>query len=120
MLLPARIHGQVDEAKVEKNILKLSQYLDVQHCLEKYPYQLSGGEQQRVNVIRALSLKPKLILCDEPTGNLDSKNSQKVASLIYDLAQEFSSTLLVVTHDKAVAGHFKREVIMEDGILRNN
>lgn len=116
ILLPSRIGGtNVKIKQVEADVKKLASILGVEHCLAKYPYQLSGGEQQRVNIIRALSLRPKILLCDEPTGNLDSKNSEKVADLLKNLAQEFEAILLVVTHDDKVASFFPRKIVIEDG-----
>lgn len=114
ILLPARI-GDHEMARVEKDTIKLAEILGVTHCLDKYPYEISGGEQQRINIIRALSLRPKILLCDEPTGNLDSKNSEKVATLLKNLAAEFGATLLVVTHDDKVASFFPRKIVIEDG-----
>jgi ABC-type lipoprotein export system ATPase subunit len=93
----------------------LAQKLGVEHCLKKSPFELSGGEQQRVNIIRALSLRPKLLLCDEPTGHLDSENSEKVVKLLKGLASEFGSTLVVVTHDQMVVSHFAQRYVMKDG-----
>lgn len=116
VLLPARIGG-VDVELVRREAHALAKLLGVAHCLPKFPYQISGGEQQRVNLMRALSLRPKLLLCDEPTGNLDSANSQKVTYLLGDLAREFGSTLVVVTHDDHVASHFSRQLFMRDGAL---
>jgi lipoprotein-releasing system ATP-binding protein len=114
ILLPGRIGGH-EMSKVEKDILHLADILGVSHCLSKFPYEISGGEQQRVNIIRALSLRPKILLCDEPTGNLDSKNSEKVATLLKKLAQDFGAVLLVVTHDDKVASYFPRKIVIEDG-----
>ena len=114
ILLPARI-GQKDLAAVKTEMKKLAEFLGVTHCLSKAPYEISGGEQQRINIIRALSLRPKLLLCDEPTGNLDSKNSDKVAQLLKDLAHEFAATLMVVTHDEKLASKFERKIVIEDG-----
>ena len=114
ILLPARIGGK-SIPETEKIMKKLGDILGVTHCLEKYPFEISGGEQQRVNIIRALSLRPKILLCDEPTGNLDSKNTEKVASLLKNLAQEYGATLLVVTHDDRVASFFPRKIVIEDG-----
>jgi ABC-type lipoprotein export system ATPase subunit len=114
ILLPARIGGK-SLSQVEEDVGKLADILGVNHCLSKYPFEISGGEQQRVNIIRALSLRPKILLCDEPTGNLDSKNSEKVASLLKNLATEFKATLLVVTHDDKVASYFPRKIVIEDG-----
>ncbi len=114
ILLPARI-GNKDLAAVTTQMNKLAEFLGVTHCLAKSPYEISGGEQQRINIIRALSLRPKLLLCDEPTGNLDSKNSNKVVQLLKDLASEFGATLMVVTHDEKVASQFQRKIVIEDG-----
>ena len=114
ILLPARIGGRPLN-QVEADMARLSEILGVQHCLDKYPFEISGGEQQRINIIRALSLRPKILLCDEPTGNLDSKNSEKVATLLKNLAADFGATLLVVTHDDKVASFFPRKIVIEDG-----
>ncbi len=114
LLLPARI-GNKNLDQVKKDTEELAGILGVTHCLTKFPFELSGGEQQRINIIRALSLRPKILLCDEPTGNLDSKNTEKVASLLKNLAAEYSATLLVVTHDDRVASFFPRKIVIEDG-----
>jgi lipoprotein-releasing system ATP-binding protein len=116
ILLPARLGGIFSEEVVGR-AKHLAKILNVEHCLEKYPYELSGGEQQRINIIRALSLKPKLLLCDEPTGNLDSENSQKVIQLLRTLAREFNATLVVVTHDPQIAQSFSSQLVMKDGLL---
>lgn len=114
IFLPARIGGK-NMKQVEKDVEEMAKNLGVTHCLSKFPYEISGGEQQRINIIRALSLRPKILLCDEPTGNLDSKNSEKVATLLKNLAADFGATLLVVTHDDKVASFFPRKIVIEDG-----
>ena len=114
ILLPSRIGGGSRE-RVEKDTKELAKILGVTHCLSKFPFEISGGEQQRINIIRALSLRPKILLCDEPTGNLDSKNTEKVATLLKNLAADFGATLLVVTHDDRVASYFPRKIVIEDG-----
>jgi lipoprotein-releasing system ATP-binding protein len=114
ILLPARIGGG-EVSGIEKRSRDLAKFLGVDHCLKKFPFEISGGEQQRINIIRALSLKPKILLCDEPTGNLDSKNSERVTTLLKNLAAEFKATLLVVTHDDKVASFFPRKIVIEDG-----
>lgn len=118
ILLPSQIGGKSTK-EVHKFALELSEILGVEHCLEKYPFELSGGEQQRINIIRALSLKPHLLLCDEPTGNLDSENSQIVTSLLKELSHKYSSTLVVVTHDGSVAEQFKHQIQMKDGRIES-
>lgn len=114
ILLPAKIGGDVSK-DIREHVTYLARELGVEHCLKKYPYQLSGGEQQRINIIRALSLKPKLLLCDEPTGNLDSGNSQKVTQLLKGLAKDFAATLVVVTHDQQVAQALTHCINIRDG-----
>lgn len=116
ILLPSRLGGLYTE-EVLARAQSLAKILNVEHCLEKFPFELSGGEQQRVNIIRALSLKPKLLLCDEPTGNLDSENSKKVIELLKKLALEFSATLVIVTHDSQIAQNFSNQLLMRDGLL---
>jgi lipoprotein-releasing system ATP-binding protein len=116
ILLPARIGG-ASLKEVKERIRHLAQKIGVEHCLAKFPYEISGGEGQRINIIRALSLKPKLLLCDEPTGNLDSENTQKVMELLRFLASEFAATLVVVTHDEKVASSFERRLHIRDGLL---
>lgn len=121
LLLPARLAGlpKDESLQVQNRVLALANTLGVTDCLDKFPYELSGGEQQRINIIRALSLRPKLLLCDEPTGNLDSENSRKVIQLLRTLAAEFKSTLVVVTHDPVIAESFRNQILMKDGILVN-
>lgn len=116
ILLPGRLGG-VHSEEVVVRAKQLAKILNVEHCLEKFPFELSGGEQQRINIIRALSLKPKLLLCDEPTGNLDSENSQRVIQLLRSLAKEFHATLVVVTHDPQIAQSFSNQLLMKDGLL---
>jgi len=114
MLLPARIGGH-SVKEVRGRILDFAKILKVEHCLKKYPFEISGGEQQRVNIIRAISLNPKLLLCDEPTGNLDSHNTHTVLDLLRSLSEKIDSTLIVVTHDKSVADSFHQKITIEDG-----
>jgi lipoprotein-releasing system ATP-binding protein len=114
LMLPCEIAGK-NKTEIKNRIEKLADKLNVTHCLKKFPFEISGGEQQRVNIIRALSLAPKLLLCDEPTGNLDSQNSQNVLSLLTDLAEQEKSTLLVVTHDIQIANQLNRKITIEDG-----
>lgn len=116
MLLPGRIGGY-DLKEIKNRIQNLGDYLGITDLFKKYPYQLSGGEQQRVNIVRAFSLNPPIVLCDEPTGNLDSENTERVVSLLKKLAQENETTLIVVTHDNEVAKNFSLNFVMKDGAL---
>jgi len=85
--------------------------------LEHYPVQLSGGEQQRVALARAFILRPLLVLADEPTGNLDTANGQHVLELLLDLNRAEGTTLVLVTHDPALAAHATRRIVLRDGLV---
>jgi putative ABC transport system ATP-binding protein len=85
--------------------------------LDRYPAYLSGGEQQRVAIARALINDPKLILADEPTGNLDSKNAQYVAELLQQVNRERGKTIVLVTHNMEIARYAKRILYLRDGSI---
>ncbi|HMN67939.1 MAG TPA: ABC transporter ATP-binding protein [Bdellovibrionales bacterium] len=113
-MMPGRIVGQsVSDSRARA--AALLDYLGLSHRLEHYPSELSGGEQQRVAIARALFHKPAVLLADEPTGNLDSENSQKIQDLFFRLKEEMGLTLVVVTHDQRFAQRFPRSVKMADG-----
>lgn len=90
--------------------------MGIAHRLQHYPQQLSGGQQQRVAVARALVNDPKIILADEPTGNLDSKNGNEVMELITDLHAE-GATILMVTHSEYDASFSQKTIFMQDGMI---
>ena len=92
----------------------------LRHRLTHYPSQLSGGEQQRVALARALIAQPKLILADEPTGNLDSENSARVMDLIFTLSEQKNTTLILITHQKELTIQCGRNVAMDDGRISND
>ena len=87
------------------------------HRLTHYPGQLSGGEQQRVALARAFAMKPKLLLADEPTGNLDSDTGARVIELMFALSAELGTTLLLITHEGLIAGQCDRTIRIEDGLI---
>ncbi|MBT7611206.1 MAG: ABC transporter ATP-binding protein [Bacteriovoracaceae bacterium] len=116
IFLPSKINGE-KHPDLAKRVSDLAERLRITHCLKKYPFELSGGEQQRVNILRALSMKPKLLLCDEPTGNLDIENTNIVIKLLTELSNEFKSTLVVVTHNDKVASSFGKSFQIADGKL---
>jgi len=113
-LLPAKIGG-FNTKEIEQRVYEFAKILKIEHCLKKYPFEISGGEQQRINIIRATSLHPDLLLCDEPTGNLDSANTNIVINLLRDVASRINSTLVVVTHNEKISDTFKRKISIEDG-----
>ena len=88
--------------------------------LHHFPTQLSGGEQQRVAIARSMAVKPKLILADEPTGNLDSENSQMISNLLFEYANKNQSSFVLVTHDLKFAEKCNRIIKIEDGIIVNS
>lgn len=108
--LSGRKKGQVKEEA--EQLLKL---LGLSHRIENKPNQLSGGEQQRVAVARALINKPDIIFADEPTGNLDSANAKELHQLFFDLRSQFSQTFLIVTHNEELARLSDRVLHMKDG-----
>ncbi len=112
IILPIRLDGkQVDEAYI-KDII---QVLGLEKKLQNLPNNLSGGQQQRVAIARALASKPAIILADEPTGNLDSKTSQDVLSLLKVTSQRFSQTIVMITHNEEIAQLADRIIRIEDG-----
>jgi putative ABC transport system ATP-binding protein len=87
------------------------------HRIDHFPAQLSGGEQQRVAIARALAPRPKLILADEPTGNLDGKTGRQVVDLLFALQKRRHATLVLVTHDERLAAECSRTIRMADGLI---
>ncbi len=98
-------------------ISKFANMLDIEEILERYPYEISGGQQQRVAICRALINNPKIIFADEPTGNLDSKSSEKVLSYFELVHNECTASILMVTHDPFSASHCERVVFLQDGSI---
>jgi ABC-type lipoprotein export system ATPase subunit len=116
ILLPFKLHG-FKKYRGDLVLQKLMQTVGIDQLATKFPFELSGGEQQRVSLLRSLIHGPDLILCDEPTGNLDTYHSGVVIKLLRSLATELSSTLIVVTHDLSMASTFPRKIVIEDGRL---
>ena len=107
--------GVVPE-KRKKRVTEILRKLNISHRAYHYPNQLSGGQQQRVAIARALVSKPKLILADEPTGNIDSKNGKEVMELLAQLNDE-GTTIVMVTHSQRDASYAQRVINMLDGFL---
>lgn len=116
IVLPLRLDGaEIDEALLEDIIRTLK----IEEKLENLPEELSGGQQQRAAIARALMVKPAVLLCDEPTGNLDSVTSMEVISLLKTCAARFHQTVIVVTHQEAIAQMADHILRVEDGKLYN-
>lgn len=110
------IYNNVPASERKTKVQEISNKLNIAHRLKHYPQQLSGGQQQRVAVARALINNPKIILADEPTGNLDSKNGNEVMELLTDLHAN-GATILMVTHSDYDASFSQKTILMKDGII---
>jgi len=114
--IPAFIAGK-QRAEAEKRAKELLELLGLSDRLTHKPSELSGGEQQRVAVARALINKPALIFADEPSGNLDSTNARELHELFLKLRKEFDQTFVIVTHNEELAGLSDRRLLMKDGLI---
>lgn len=114
--IPALIAGD-SRSNAEKKALALLERLGLSHRVHHKPAQLSGGEQQRVAVARALINGPALIFADEPSGNLDSTNANELHGLFIKLRDEFNQTFVIVTHNEELAEMADRKVLMKDGLI---
>ncbi len=119
VMLPGLKLGEFSEKEVEARAMEKLKILDIDKLAVKKANQLSGGEKQRVAIARALINDPDIIMGDEPTGNLDKKNSDIVFDLFKKLAEEFNQTLLIVTHDQSFADRTNRIINMEDGKINS-
>lgn len=118
IVLPVQLDGKKPDERLMAKIVEL---LGLSDKLENLPNTLSGGQQQRVSIARALLTKPEIILADEPTGNLDSKTSQDVLSLLKLTSMKFHQTVVMITHNDAIAQLADRIIRIEDGkLLRND
>ena len=112
VMLPIELKGKKNAKDIAKTYLKK---VGMQNRLTHYPQQLSGGEQQRVAIARAFACEADVLFCDEPTGNLDSSNSELIADLIFDTFLESSSALIIVTHDISLANRCDQKIELVDG-----
>lgn len=110
--LPSQMDGRKPD---EERLFRLAQMMGIKDRLGHLPSQLSGGQQQRVSVCRAVYSSPMLLLADEPTGNLDSKNSREIIALIRRMNRELKQTVIIVTHDEDIALQCDRIITIEDG-----
>ena len=100
---------------VLKSRIELAKLLNIEHTLDKFPNECSGGEKQRAAIARALITNPKLIVADEPTGNLDSKNSHELLEMLKNMNTEESRTIIMVTHDPQIASYSSKLIYITDG-----
>ncbi len=112
IILPIQLDGKKEDKEYIMNIIKK---VGLEDQLKKFPNELSGGQQQRVAIARALSNKPAVIFADEPTGNLDSKTTEEVMSLLRSTVSELNQTLLMITHDENIAKEADRVITISDG-----
>ena len=116
IFLPLSLHG-VPEKEGKERLAQLAAYLEITDVLPKFPAQMSGGQRQRIAAARALILKPGIILADEPTGALDSKNAKSLMEKLSGLNQEEHATILMVTHDSGAASYCRRILFIQDGMI---
>lgn len=109
--------GNMDAQKIKDKVIKLAKDLEIERILDKFPNECSGGECQRTAIARALINDPEIIFCDEPTGNLDSKNSLKVLEILSKLHQQ-GTTILLVTHDAMIASYSQTMMYLYDGGIK--
>ena len=114
--IPAYIAGN-DKTTTEKEAIKLLDYLGLSDRIHHKPNELSGGEQQRVSVARALINKPNVIFADEPSGNLDTASAENLHQLFFKLRDEFGQTFVIVTHNEVFANMADRKLVMKDGLI---
>ena len=114
--IPAYINGK-SKNEAEQRAKELLEYLKIDNRTQHKPSELSGGEQQRVAVARALMNQPAVILADEPSGNLDSENKKELHELFFDLRDKFNQTFIIVTHDKELATMSDRILNIKDGVV---
>ena len=113
--LPLLYAGQLRASQRKELVWKLLKKVGLEARADHHPSQLSGGQQQRVAIARALANQPPILLADEPTGNLDSRTSRELMGLFRQLNEEDGITMIVVTHDAAVARHARRTIVLRDG-----
>lgn len=116
IMLPLAIHN-IKEAEGKRRLHELAEYLEITSVLSKFPSQMSGGQKQRVAAARALILSPEIVLADEPTGALDTKNAKMLMQKLLGLNQEQNATILMVTHDPNAASYCSRILFVQDGVI---
>lgn len=119
-LAPMKVKG-VSEEEAEKQALELLDKVGLKDRAKQYPSSLSGGQQQRVAIARALANDPKLLICDEPTGNLDPDTSKEIMKILDNINRSMGTTIIMATHDKDLVNRMKKRVlVIEDGVLASD
>lgn len=116
IILPLAL-SKVNHKEIDKRVTEIANILGISDILHKFPYKISGGQKQRAAAARAIINKPKLILADEPTGNLDSKSATELLHCLTDLNENHQATIMLVTHDAFAASYCKRIMFIKDGEL---
>lgn len=117
---PLESYG-LSSAEIRPLVLTALEQVGLSHKVRSFPYELSGGEQQRVCIARAIVNKPKLLLCDEPTGNLDPDTSKEIMDVINKINKELGTTVVMATHDKDIVNRMKkRVVVIKDGLIEGD
>lgn len=116
IILPMLL-DKADISSMKEKVKKYSELFEISHLLRKNPYELSGGEKQRVAICRSLVNDPLLILADEPTGNLDSKSGKIVIDTLENINKEMKKTIVMVTHDPKMASYCDRVILLKDGMI---
>ena len=107
--------------EIRKRVMKALDRVGLKEKIRCFPNELSGGEQQRVCIARAIVNEPKVLICDEPTGNLDPKTSKEIVKVINSINKEMGATIIMVTHDKEIVNSMKKRVItLDKGVLKND
>jgi len=117
VMIPVMAQGKTGRSKARKRAVELLSMMDMAEHVDKKPNQLSGGQQQRVAIARALANQPKALMGDEPTGNLDTKNSCAVFDIFEELNLKQNQTIVVVTHDRELAARARRIIYLRDGVV---
>lgn len=117
IILPIHLDRRRED---KKKVLEVMHKLGIEECKDKFPEEMSGGEQQRVAIARALVTEPAVILADEPTGNLDAENAEEVAALLRSASDLYQQTIVMVTHDSQMADYADRILQMKDGVLQES
>ena len=112
ILLPISMDGKKVDENYFRNVVKA---VGMEERLKHMPGELSGGQQQRAAIARAMIMKPSILLADEPTGNLDRKNSEEVMRLLHNVNEQYKQNIVLVTHDDKIASSARRKIVIEDG-----